>query len=113
MTQLAAEQDVAMQRLDRELTLVRRVRSAIDRVKDGTYGICLQCEEEIAPKRLRAIPWAELCIHCQEIKRALSASSKQGSRPARPARRKATSRIAHKIFDVAGSSSFRILCESQ
>ena len=66
MTQEAAERDIAVQILDRESTLVRRLRSAIGRIDDGSYGICLECEEEIAPKRLRAIPWAELCITCQE-----------------------------------------------
>jgi DnaK suppressor protein len=66
MTQQAAERDVAVQILDRESVLVRQLRSAIDRVEDGSYGICLQCEEAIAPKRLKAIAWAELCIHCQE-----------------------------------------------
>jgi len=66
MTQEAARRDVAVQILDRESSLVRHLRLAIDRIKDGSYGICLQCEEEIAPRRLKAIPWAELCIRCQE-----------------------------------------------
>ena len=66
MTQEAAERDIAVQILDRESTLVRRLRSAIGRIDDGSYGICLECEQEIAPKRLKAIPWAELCIGCQE-----------------------------------------------
>jgi DnaK suppressor protein len=66
MTQQAAERDVAVQILERESMLVRRLRSAIDRIDHGSYGICVQCEEEIAPKRLSAMPWAELCIHCQQ-----------------------------------------------
>ena len=66
MTQQSVERDIAVQILDRESTLVRRLRSAIGRVDDGSYGICLECEAEIAPKRLKAIPWAELCISCQE-----------------------------------------------
>jgi RNA polymerase-binding transcription factor len=66
MTQEAVERDLAVQILDRESALVRRLRSAIDRVRDGSYGICLECEEEISPKRLNAIPWADLCIDCQE-----------------------------------------------
>jgi DnaK suppressor protein len=66
MTQDAAERDVAVQILERESALVRQLRWAIDRIDDGSYGFCLQCEEEIAPKRLKAIPWAELCISCQE-----------------------------------------------
>jgi DnaK suppressor protein len=66
MTSQAAERELAMQGLDRRAGLVRQLRSAIDRIEDGTYGVCLECEEEIAPKRLRAIPWAQLCIQCQE-----------------------------------------------
>ena len=66
MTSQAAERELAMQRLDRHAGLVRQLRSAIDRIEDGTYGICLECEEEIAPRRLRAIPWAQRCIQCQE-----------------------------------------------
>ena len=66
MTQQAAEREMAVETLDRGSVLVRRVRSAIGRLDDGSYGICLECEEEIAPKRLKALPWAELCIGCQE-----------------------------------------------
>jgi DnaK suppressor protein len=66
MTKEAVDRDIAVQILDRETALIRRLRSAIDRIDDGSYGICLECEEEIARKRLKAIPWAELCISCQE-----------------------------------------------
>jgi RNA polymerase-binding transcription factor len=66
MTKEAVDRDIAVQILDRETALIRRLRSAIDRIDDGSYGICPECEEEIARKRLKAIPWAELCISCQE-----------------------------------------------
>ena len=66
MTQQAAEREIAVVNLDRGTAIARRLRAAIDRVDDGTYGICLECEEQIAPNRLKAIPWAELCIRCQE-----------------------------------------------
>ena len=33
---------------------------------DGSYGVCLHCEEDIKPKRLEAVPWAPYCIRCQE-----------------------------------------------
>jgi DnaK suppressor protein len=66
MTQQAAERELAVENLDRETALVRQVRGAMQRVDRGSYGVCLQCEEQISPKRLRAIPWAELCIVCQE-----------------------------------------------
>ena len=66
MTVQAAEREMAMQGLDRRAGLVRELRSAIDRIEDGTYGICRECGGEIAQKRLRAIPWAQLCIQCQD-----------------------------------------------
>jgi DnaK suppressor protein len=66
MTQEAAEREMAMENLDRETALVRRLRAAMERIDDGSYGVCLECEEPISPKRLKAIPWAERCIICQE-----------------------------------------------
>jgi DnaK suppressor protein len=42
------------------------VRAALFRINDGSSGVCLRCEEDIKPKRLDAVPWAGLCIHCQE-----------------------------------------------
>jgi DnaK suppressor protein len=66
MTQQAAEREIAVHNLDRDSALVQRLRSAIARLNDGSYGVCLHCDEEIAPKRLKALPWAELCIVCQE-----------------------------------------------
>lgn len=66
MTTQAAERELAMHSLDRHTMVARQLRLAIARIKDGTYGICTECEEEIAPKRLKAIPWAQLCVRCQE-----------------------------------------------
>jgi len=77
MTQEALARDIAVQILDRESMLVRRLRSAIERIDDGSYGLCLECEERISSKRLKAIPWAELCISCQESADA-SAFPRQG-----------------------------------
>ena len=45
---------------------LREVEGAIQRLKDGVYGICLRCEQPISPKRLHAVPWARFCIACQE-----------------------------------------------
>jgi|SRR5579862_4335073 len=66
MTHEAAERDLAAQILDRGSAVVRQLRAALERIDDGSYGLCVRCEEEIAAARLRAIPWAELCIRCQE-----------------------------------------------
>jgi len=64
--QLAGERELAIRNLDRESNLLRNVRGALIRMADGSYGICLHCEEEIKPKRLDAVPWTKYCIRCQE-----------------------------------------------
>lgn len=64
--QLAGERELAIRNLDRESNLLRDVKLALARVADGSYGICMHCEEEIRPKRLDAVPWAKYCIRCQE-----------------------------------------------
>ena len=64
--QHAAERELAIRNLDRESNLLRNVRSALRRIDEGSFGVCLHCEEEISPKRLAAVPWAPFCIQCQE-----------------------------------------------
>jgi DnaK suppressor protein len=55
---------------DREYVKLRRIDAALDRLDEGTYGHCLECEEEIGMKRLENQPWAELCItHAEEKER--------------------------------------------
>src|SRR2546425_12551191 len=56
--QHAAERELAIRNLDRESNLLRNVRAALRRIDDGTYGICLHCEEDISPKRLNAVTWS-------------------------------------------------------
>ena len=64
--QFAVARELSTRNLERESSLLREVRAALGRIADGSYGVCLQCEEEISHKRLKAVPWATLCIHCQE-----------------------------------------------
>jgi len=42
------------------------VNEALERIKDGSYGICQACGQEVQAKRLDAVPWARHCIECQE-----------------------------------------------
>ena len=51
---------------DENRRVLQLVNEALDRVKDGTYGQCVACEEEVQQKRLEAVPWARHCIECQE-----------------------------------------------
>src|SRR5579863_5105467 len=64
--QLAGERELAIRNLDRESSMLRKVRAALARIEDGSYGTCLHCDVEISPKRLNAVPWAPYCIKCQE-----------------------------------------------
>jgi len=48
--------------------LTRQVSEALERIDNGTYGICAQCGEPISAKRLAALPWVALCTGCQEGK---------------------------------------------
>ena len=64
--QLAGERELAIRNLDRDSIALRNVKGALARIADGSYGICLHCEEEIKPKRLDAVPWTKYCIKCQE-----------------------------------------------
>ncbi|HEY0427910.1 MAG TPA: TraR/DksA family transcriptional regulator [Pyrinomonadaceae bacterium] len=43
------------------------IDEALLRIDDGEYGECQNCEKEINPKRLAAIPWARYCLSCQEL----------------------------------------------
>lgn len=65
--QNAAERELAIRTLDRESKLLTQVRSALGRIEDGSYGVCIHCEEDISPKRLNAVPHTPYCISCQEI----------------------------------------------
>ena len=46
------------------LAEIRQIRLALARMAEGSYGICSKCGEEIAPKRLEALPTATECIGC-------------------------------------------------
>ena len=45
--------------------LLRAIEEAIHRIDQGTYGICMECEGDIAPARLEAVPWTRVCIACK------------------------------------------------
>jgi DnaK suppressor protein len=64
--QYASERDLAIRNVDRESTLLRQVKAALQRIHDGNFGTCMECDGAIGPKRLAAVPWASRCIECQE-----------------------------------------------
>ncbi|MCM8783070.1 MAG: TraR/DksA C4-type zinc finger protein [Candidatus Omnitrophica bacterium] len=69
--------DVATDTYDREFSLglatnehkvIYELNEALKRLEEGTFGICEECKNPIPKIRLKAIPYARLCIKCQQAK---------------------------------------------
>jgi RNA polymerase-binding protein DksA len=66
--------DMATSTFDRELDatlegneerLLQAIDAALQRIEDGTFGICQNCGQPIAAERLEALPWTTRCIDCK------------------------------------------------
>ena len=64
--QFALDRELTVRTLDRDFTLLVDIRLALQRMHDGSYGVCEYCDGDISEKRLAAMPWAKYCIACQE-----------------------------------------------
>ena len=60
------QQSMIFRLRDREKFLLAKIDKALQRIENGTFGICEKCEEEISIKRLEARPVTTLCIRCKE-----------------------------------------------
>lgn len=60
-------QQMAMEQVKRAEQRLYLIEEAIKRLKEGSYGFCLECEEEIEANRLNARPEVSLCLGCQEF----------------------------------------------
>ncbi len=69
--------DMAADTYDRELStnlvsaeqaILYQIDEALKRIDEGAYGVCLQCNKPIVMSRLKAVPYASLCINCQRAK---------------------------------------------
>src|SRR5215469_17101579 len=49
-----------------ERQILGMVESALDRIRQGSFGQCISCGDDINTKRLEAVPWTRYCIACQE-----------------------------------------------
>ena len=65
--QLANDREFAISILERESKNLMQVEAALERIDHGEFGICLECDEPISPKRLAVVPWAAYCLQCQEL----------------------------------------------
>ena len=56
---------VSMSANDRQL--LESIDGALERIEEGKYGKCVNCGQPIQEKRLEAVPWARLCLRCQDL----------------------------------------------
>jgi len=62
----AANRDLSVICKNKMAGTLREIRAALVRIEEGTYGVCIECEENIPQKRLDAVMSASRCIKCQE-----------------------------------------------
>jgi DnaK suppressor protein len=60
-----AERSFELRIRDREHKLIKKVKKALERIDNGTFGRCETCEEEISIERLKARPVTTQCIECK------------------------------------------------
>ena len=60
-------EEILGQLSDIEIEILKAIDDALERIKNGTYGVCEVCGKEIEEERLQAVPWTTLCIqHAKE-----------------------------------------------
>jgi DnaK suppressor protein len=62
---LEADRNFMLRIRDREHKLIKKIKKALERIDNGTFGICESCGEEIDIKRLKARPVTTQCIECK------------------------------------------------
>ena len=78
LSQQSHEEWLFVNRNHLEISVLKQVDSALRRIEQDAYGICLECDEPISTKRLDAVPWARYCVTCQE---RISAQSEATGEP--------------------------------
>ena len=62
---LESDRNFMLRIRDRENKLIKKVKKALTRIEDGTFGVCEKCGEDISSSRLKARPVTALCIDCK------------------------------------------------
>jgi RNA polymerase-binding protein DksA len=60
--------NVSLAEIDRHVAAIRDIDAARARIKDGSYGVCVDCKMEIPYERMRAYPTAKRCLPCQQLR---------------------------------------------
>ncbi len=66
---------------DRDRQELLKIRSALEKLHHGTYGVCENCGSPIATERLRHLPYAQFCQECQASFEARQKVENPGARP--------------------------------
>lgn len=61
-----SERELAVRTVNRLSAMLAQVDAALERIREGSFGICRACGRPIAARRLNAVPWSSLCLPCQE-----------------------------------------------
>jgi len=67
---LESDRNFMLRIRDRERKLIGKIKAALERIEDGSFGICEECGEEIGLERLKARPVTTLCIECKKKQEA-------------------------------------------
>jgi DnaK suppressor protein len=79
--------DLASEERDREINFIlsdrdrgklQAIEDALERIEEGSYGICESCDSEIAAGRLQALPFTRLCVQCQADRETEAKQSRRG-----------------------------------
>ena len=60
------EQDITLGLMENESDELHEIEEALERIKDGSFGLCESCKKKIPKERLKAIPYARLCVNCKK-----------------------------------------------
>jgi RNA polymerase-binding transcription factor DksA len=60
------EQDISLGLMENESDELHEIQEAFERIKDGSFGLCETCKKKIPKERLKAIPYARLCVSCKK-----------------------------------------------
>jgi len=66
------EEWIFVQKNSFDMALLREIEDALERLRERSYGTCMDCDVLVSRKRLEAVPWARYCVPCQERRNPLS-----------------------------------------
>ncbi|MBW2477990.1 MAG: TraR/DksA C4-type zinc finger protein [Deltaproteobacteria bacterium] len=65
MSSIAYNRDVLFNLSETQQQRIRDIEAALNRIAEGEYGICMECGEEISPRRMEVRPFSRYCIECK------------------------------------------------